>query len=124
MPDMNFLSAFANSPIELIILGCFVVLGILVWKSGGSLKLLKPLNEKVDSIIAHDVQQDILIKNNTKDVLRITAMNERLSIADRLIAFKRYKYDLKGNGGLEESMCPLIDAHPDVWEAVQKVGGE
>jgi hypothetical protein len=123
MPDVSFLSAFANSPVELVILGCFAVLGILVWKGGGSLKLLKPLNDKVDSIIKHDAVQDELIKNNVKDVLRMTAMNEKLSIADQLIAFRRYR-DMGGNGNLSEGMRPLIDAYPDVWEAVEKVGKE
>jgi hypothetical protein len=121
MPDTGFLAAFKDSPVELIILGCFVVLGILVWKSGGSLKLLKPLNDKVDSIIAHDAVQDALIRNNSKDMLRMNATNEKLSTADRLIAFRRYT-DIGGNGHLSEVMQPLIDENPDVWEAVQKVG--
>jgi hypothetical protein len=123
MPDTTFLSAFANSPVELVILGCFAVLGILVWKGGSSLKLLKPLNDKVDSIIKHDAVQDELIKNNIKDVLRINAINEKLSTADRLIAFRRYR-DMGGNGNLSEAMQPLIDDYPDVWEAVNKIDRE
>jgi hypothetical protein len=102
------------------------IVGLFIWKVAPSLRVLKPLNDKVDTIIEHDKGQDTAINNIAKDTLRLNVYNENLDIEDRLVSFKRYK-ERGGNGATQRYAQKLIDANPEIWRLVCKLdakGGE
>jgi hypothetical protein len=122
MPDTQFLSAFAEHPLTLTILMIGAITGLFIWKVAPSLRVLKPLNDKVDTIIEHDKRQDAAINNMGKDTLRLNVYNENFEIEDRLVSFKRYK-EIGGNGATERYAQKLIDENSEIWRLVCKLDG-
>jgi hypothetical protein len=97
-----------------------VIIGLFIWKVAPSLRVLKPLNDKVDTIIEHDKRQDAAINNISKDTLRLNVYNENFEIEDRLVSFKRYR-EIGGNGATQRYAQKLIDANPEIWRIVCKL---
>jgi hypothetical protein len=122
MPDLSFVSAFANNPITLAILMIGATVIVMVWKGN---PFLKGINSKIDTLCASDTQQTADIKDmkdtvkcNTLDVLRMTVYNEGIDIEDRLVAARRY-FVRGGNGKVARYVQDLASANPSAWHAIR-----
>jgi hypothetical protein len=132
VPDTNFLTAFADHPITLIILMIGFTVLLFVWKVSPFMKdIVTQLGDKntgiaskLDTVIERDKAQEAAladikenVRKNTLDILRITIYNEKVDIEDRLVAARRY-FLLGGNGKVAQFVLGLIAENKAVWNAV------
>jgi hypothetical protein len=85
--------------------------------------ILKAVETIKESDVRQEQKLDKLagtVGNNTKDVLRLTFYNARLSPAERLVAGKRY-LAAGGNGETQKAIKELVDQHPDIWAGIEMV---
>jgi hypothetical protein len=130
------LSWIKDSPLVIpeLLLGIFVFIllakhtGLSISKKGLQFKGTQNISEiltAVKTIQESDVRQEDkldklsdTIGNNAKDILRLSFYNTQLSLAERLVAGKRY-LTAGGNGETQKDIQELANQHPDVWAGIE-----
>jgi hypothetical protein len=132
MPDLSFLSDFAQHPLTLSILTIATIvivfmvkvlphmkeLGLSVHKDNSETQaLLKRLIESDEhqSVIISNLQSNQ--KNSMLDILRLTVYSTNIPIEDRLVAARRY-FLLGGNGKVAHIVKPLTVQYGSEWNAI------
>jgi hypothetical protein len=135
MPELSFLTAFADNPLTLSIVTIGGIIVVFIWKVGPMLKDIvgkledgnkehNVLSTKIEQIITSDKEQSskiedlkLHVRNNILDTLRLTVYDTKIDIQDRLVAARRY-FLLDGNGKVAAHVNVLIKENPEIWKTV------
>lgn len=132
MPNTDFIAAFADHPLTLLILMIATIIVVFIWKVSPYFKDLlahvdkgnAELTSKVNALVVSDTEQAKTlnefsehIRVNTLDTLRITVYNDGIDPEDRLVAARRY-FIRGGNGKVAKYVQALIKEYPNSWKAI------
>jgi hypothetical protein len=141
MPDVGFLTAFADNPLTLAILTVGAIVVVFIWKVSPMFKDIvskledsnvghDAINCKIEQIIESDKVQSskiedlrLHVRNNILDTLRLTIYNTEIDVQDRLVAARRY-FLLDGNGKVAMHVNELIKENPEIWKTVMLMSKE
>jgi hypothetical protein len=110
--DLSWLSSFSDSPTELAILGCFVLLGLFFWKilplqlakkNEGLYLRFDEQKALIDMLIENDKRQDKQLKDMQIDAWKKIIYNESLPFIERVFASHKYL-----NAGLNSATSEFI----------------
>jgi hypothetical protein len=134
--DLSWISSASPLVILELLLGVFVFImlakhtGLSISKKGLSFRgtadisaILNTVNTIRESDVRQEEKLDSLsdsVKNNTKDILRLSFYNTQLSPAERLVAGKRY-IAAGGNGETRGDVYKFAEEYPDIWKGIEMV---
>jgi hypothetical protein len=127
--DLSWLGSFANSPVELVILGCFLLLALFFWKvlplqlaknDKGIISRLDEQKVSIDTLVENDKRQDRQLNDMQIDAWKKIIYNENLPFIERVFAAHKYLNTGNNSSTAEYVKKEIMARDVQTWDEVER----